>query len=114
MDPLSPFSTPDPISSEPEGVKAEDLKAQPTKPGRLARLSTFEGLLRTFTPGERLLLYGLSIMLAASAFFLLVSANAWVSGVVPSAGGAQIEGVVGSARFFNPLLALSGPDEDLD
>ena len=113
MDPLSPFSTPDPISSEPEGVKAEDLKAQLTKPRRLSRLSTFEGLLRTFTPGERLLLYGLSIMLAASAFFLLVSANAGVSVVVPSAGGAQIEGVVGSARFINPLLALSGPDEDL-
>ena len=51
--------------------------------------------------------------LAASAFVLLVSANTSVSVVVPSAGGTEVEGVVGSARFINPLLALSGLDEDL-
>ena len=84
-----------------------------TKPRRLSRLSIFEDLLRTFTPGERLLLYIFSMALAASAFVLLVFANTAVSVVVPAAGGAQVEGVVGSARFINPLLALSGPDEDL-
>src|SRR3989344_3803357 len=112
MDPLSPFSTPDPVSSKPEGAQAEDLKVRLTKPRRLSRLSIFEDLLRKFTPGERLLLYTFSIVLAASAFVLLVFANTAVSVVVPAAGGTEVEGVVGSARFINPLLALSGPDED--
>ena len=113
MDPLSPFSTPDPVSSKPERAQAEDLKVRLTKPRRLSRLSIFEDLLRKFTPGERLLLYTFSIVLAASAFVLLVFANTAVSVVVPAAGGTEVEGVVGSARFINPLLALSGPDEDL-
>ncbi len=113
MDSPIPFSTSDPVSSKLEGVTAEDLKARLTKPRIVSRLSTFEDLLRTFTPGERLILYALSIMLAASAFIMLAFANEAVSVVVPAEGGTEIEGVIGSARFINPLLALSGPDNDL-
>jgi peptide/nickel transport system substrate-binding protein len=101
------------MSSKPEGAEAEDLKARLTKPRAFSRISAFEDLLRRFTPGERFLLYILSITLAASAFTLLAFANVAVSVVVPAEGGALVEGVVGSARFINPLLALSEPDEDL-
>lgn len=48
-----------------------------------------------------------------SVLVLLAGANAAVSVKVPTQGGSFTEGVVGPARFINPLLALSGPDKDL-
>ncbi len=84
-----------------------------TKPRSLWRLSFLKDALRTFSPGERLVLYIFSIVLGASAFALLAGVNASVSVDVPAEGGSLIEGEVGSARFINPVLTLSQPDEDL-
>jgi len=76
-------------------------------------LHGLERTLRRFSPGERLVLYVLTLILSISALGLLGSANAAVSVVVPSHGGELVEGVIGPARFINPLLALSEPDKDL-
>ncbi len=46
-----------------------------------------EGLLSRFSPGERLLLYVLSTLLAVSTFGLLVGLNRLVSTEVPARGG---------------------------
>lgn len=72
-----------------------------------------ETLLAHFSAGERMLLYALSITLAGSAFALLAYASAAVSVEIPVRGGVWIEGEVGPARFINPLLTLSQPDEDI-
>lgn len=79
----------------------------------LKYLGRFETLLTHFSPGERLLLYGLSITLAFSVLALVTSLNARVSTVVPAPGGNLVEGEVGPARFINPVLTLSQPDEDI-
>ncbi len=84
-----------------------------TKPRAIPLLSFLEGVLRTFSSGERLLFYTFTIFLGASAFALLAGLNASVSVNVPAAGGSLTEGEVGSARFINPVLTLSQPDEDL-
>ena len=84
-----------------------------TKPRRISRFATLEGLLRTFSPGERFLLYGLTIVLGLSAFALLAGANASVSVTIPSHGGSLTEGEVGPARFLNPVIAMSQADADL-
>ncbi|QQG38330.1 MAG: hypothetical protein HYS26_02145 [Candidatus Kaiserbacteria bacterium] len=76
-------------------------------------LAMIEGQLRRFSPGERLVLYLLTALLAVSAFALLAGLNSSVSTIVPSQGGTLTEGVIGPARFINPLLALSQPDADL-
>ena len=76
-------------------------------------LSDFENVLPTFSPAERLLLYVLTAILAGSTFALLAGLNSKTSVTVPSEGGTLTEGVVGSARFINPLLALSEPDRDI-
>jgi len=75
--------------------------------------SLFEKTLRAFSPGERLALYTLTIGLALSAFALLALANKASSVISPARGGSLTEGVVGPARFINPLLSISGPDKDL-
>ncbi len=84
-----------------------------TQPRTILRLSTLEDMLRAFTPGERLALYALTIVLGASAIGLLIGLNSAVSVRMPTYGGAFTEGRVGSARFINPILAISQSDEDL-
>lgn len=74
---------------------------------------TLHRLLRAFSPAERLILYGLSLLLGVSAFVLLANVNASVSTEVPARGGVLVEGAVGTPRFVNPLLAASQPDQDL-
>src|SRR4051812_2670279 len=76
-------------------------------------LLPLERAVERLSPGERLIAYVLAVVLAVSALALLAGANNAVSVTVPSRGGELVEGVVGPARFINPLLALSGPDSDL-
>lgn len=83
------------------------------KPRTIPRLSFLEDVLRAFSPGERFVLYVLTVLLGASALSLLVGLNAAVSVSVPAQGGTLTEGEVGSARFINPILTLSQPDEDI-
>ncbi len=91
----------------------ENLKTKLTRQRTLWRLSRAEELLAGFSAGERLLLYALGVVLALSAFVLIIDANAAVSVTVPARGSSLTEGEVGPARFINPLLTLSQPDEDL-
>ena len=90
-----------------------DMGAALTKPHRFLYVSNFEDLLATLSPAERLLLYIFTTALAIATLALLAGVNAKTSVVVPAPGGALTEGVVGSARFINPLLAISAPDRDL-
>ncbi|MDO8561846.1 MAG: ABC transporter substrate-binding protein [bacterium] len=89
------------------------IKDAMTKPRRHSYISVLEGLLRTFSPGERLLLYILSTTLAVSAIILLIGVNKTVSVVVPTRGGALSEGIVGPPRFINPILDISQADRDM-
>jgi peptide/nickel transport system substrate-binding protein len=82
---------------------------QATRP----RLGSLQGLLRHFSPFERLVLYTLSIILALSTFVILAEMNDLISVQVPAHGGTLTEGGVGTPRFINPLLATSPTDEDL-
>ena len=59
------------------------------------------------------MLYALSAIFAISALALLAGANDLVSVSVPVRGGTLTEGEVGPARFINPVLTLSGADQDL-
>lgn len=92
---------------------SEETKDKLMRLRRLQQLEIPENLLRAFRPGERLLLYFLIAVLAASALVLLAGANSAVSITVPAPGGSLTEGVVGPPRFINPVLAVSQADEDL-
>src|SRR3989344_3103291 len=115
---LSPDKNPRPISN---GVdfdynppsNTENLRTKLAKKRPLWRMSFLDTLLRDFSSGERLVLYALSIILGISTLALLAGLNAMVSVTVPAEGGSLTEGEVGPARFINPVLTLSQPDEDL-
>lgn len=94
----------------PEKTPLTSLLTQERKVGKLKALET---VLNKLTPGERMLLYGLSVLLAASTLFLFVDLNKLVSVNVPARGGSLVEGALGTPRFINPLLAISQIDQDL-
>lgn len=93
--------------------KADDLKQTLTKERRVRHFAFFENMLAVLSPSERLVLYGFSTLLAISVVVLLAGLNGAVSVQVPLQGGTLKEGAVGPARFINPLLTLSQPDQDL-
>lgn len=96
---------PDIYSEDPVPV-AELIREREPKQG-------FRGILRTFSPSERLLLYTLILTLFLSGLVLLAAFNTKVSTEVPTQGGSLIEGAVGTPRFVNPLLAVSQVDNDM-
>lgn len=65
------------------------------------------------SPFERLVLYILTAILGISTLALLAGANAAVSVTVPSHGGSLTEGLLGPARFLNPLIPMSQADADI-
>ncbi len=54
-----------------------------------------------------------TVILSVSALGILANINDSLLSAVPAPGGTLIEGVIGSPRFINPLLATSDSDRDL-
>ncbi|HEY4513985.1 MAG TPA: ABC transporter substrate-binding protein [Candidatus Paceibacterota bacterium] len=95
------------------GLNIKEVTEKLMRPRRMWPSSRLESLLRSFSPGERLVLYVLSAFLAASTLALVAGVNASVSVVEPARGGTLSEGIVGPPRFINPVLAISQADEDI-
>lgn len=110
---MDSYSDPDHSNETPLPAPARDWRASFTRVRSLGRLSILERLLVRFSPSERLLLYFLSAILAGSTLVMVVSIDRKVSVDIPARGGSLTEGEVGPARFINPILTLSQPDEDL-
>lgn len=101
----------DSYSRESAMYQKDDWKQRAMRPRVLHRaLHEAEGMLKHFSPAERLALYAFSILLAGSTFLLLAGLNRMVSTEVPREGGSITEGIVGTPRFANPILAVSEAD----
>lgn len=72
-----------------------------------------KNIFSSLSPAERVVFVLLSVVFAASALMLLARANRAVMVEIPSSGGTLTEGVIGTPRFINPLLAISDADRDL-
>ncbi len=73
----------------------------------------FENLLRGLSPSDKVIFAVLATLFAGSAFWMLSVINAGLMTQTPVRGGTLTEGIVGSVRFINPLLAISDADKDL-
>ncbi len=71
------------------------------------------GALKSFSLTEKVVFAIASLVLVVSSFYLLQNVSNALSVEVPAHGGTLTEGIVGSSRFINPLLALSDTDRDL-
>ena len=74
-----------------------------------AAQTTFESLSIT----EKAIFLLLAAVLVGATLSLVGKASAEYSVSVPHKGGELIEGIVGTPRFINPLLAVSDADRDL-
>lgn len=68
---------------------------------------------QAFSPTERALFWIFVALFAASCIGILWHINNSLLIEVPASGGTYVEGVVGTPRFINPLLATSETDQDL-
>jgi peptide/nickel transport system substrate-binding protein len=65
------------------------------------------------SPSDSLLWHVVLCVCIGSGFFMLAEASATQSVVIPARGGELNEGIVGSPRFVNPVLALTRADQDM-
>src|ERR1035437_5725848 len=70
-------------------------------------------IIKGFSISEKLLFLFLSIIFILSSLVIINGVNKSISINVPSNGGSFTEGIVGSPRFVNPVLAISDVDHDL-
>ncbi|XKT75149.1 MAG: ABC transporter substrate-binding protein [Patescibacteria group bacterium UBA2103] len=70
-------------------------------------------VIRSLSPGDKVIFTILAVLMSIGALFALTDLKDQIVEEVPAHGGTLTEGVVGSPRFVNPLLALSDTDRDL-
>jgi len=78
--------------------------------------SLFQSAIKTvsrLSPSEKLVFWLLALFFIGTSFSLLFKVNEYLLVEVPARGGTYVEGVAGSPRFINPLLAITGADRDL-
>ena len=63
--------------------------------------------------GDRLLFHAALIAVCASLFYIILDANTRYMTTVPGSGGTLVEGIVGTPRFVNPVLAITRADHDM-
>jgi peptide/nickel transport system substrate-binding protein len=74
---------------------------------------SFFDTLKSLSPFERLFVGLLSFLTLVSGTSLAYTANESTFVEIPRGGGTYSEGIVGTPRFINPLLAISHADKDL-
>lgn len=77
------------------------------------RTSRLERIYRTLSPERVLALWLFAFLSIALLFSAMVAFNSRFLIKIPAYGGEVREGIVGTPRFINPVLAVSEQDEDL-
>lgn len=72
-----------------------------------------EKAVKSFSIGERLVFFTFTIIMVITAFSILLGVSNYFTVTKPIKGGTFSEGVIGSPRFINPVLAISDADRDL-
>jgi peptide/nickel transport system substrate-binding protein len=94
-------------------MNKESLKALLKKEWHIPYSDKMMNIIHSFSLTEKVIFLFLSIIFICSSLSLLWQLNKLFLVEVPDYGGSLTEGVVGSPRFVNPLLAISDTDRDL-
>ena len=92
------------------------LRAFVEKLGRRRSFGAFEKInpiVRAFSPSDWFVVLVLALVMALSLGATLALISMALTTEVPAHGGTYTEGIVGSPRFINPVLAISDSDRDL-
>lgn len=72
-----------------------------------------EGLFRAFSIAEKTIFFIVFVLISFGTLSLLAKVNDTFLIEIPTHGGTLSEGIVGTPRFINPILAVSDADRDL-
>lgn len=89
------------------------IKRRSLLPAYRSFVTQSEKIFRAFSASGRVLFFFFAGLLAFSSLGLVYTLNAQFLRTVPAYGGSVSEGIIGSPRFINPVLALSDADHDL-
>jgi len=79
----------------------------------LGALERVQSYVSSLSAGDRVIAYTLGALVCVASLTGLYALEQSVLVVQPAYGGSLTEGVIGSPRFINPLLAMSDADRDL-
>ncbi len=79
----------------------------------LPHLEAIKARVAFFRPFDWFVVSSLAVVMVLSVATMLAGVSLALTTKVPANGGSYSEGVVGSPRFINPLLAISETDQDL-
>ncbi len=79
----------------------------------LPKADSLKKAVRTFSFTEKTIFWVLFAILSLSAIGILLQVNSEFLVEVPDNGGSLTEGIIGSPRFVNPILAIGDADKDL-
>lgn len=91
----------------------EETRERLTRVRSIPALERLRERVNAFTSGDRALFYLFAAIAGVISLFSLYALEQSLLVEVPAYGGTLVEGVVGSPRFLNPLLAISDVDRDL-
>ncbi len=94
-------------------MSRENLKSIIKKEWHLPFSQRIMRVIRAFSLTEKTLFFFFVIIFVGSGLSLLYQVNKLFLVEVPDYGGSLAEGVIGSPRFINPILASSDIDKDL-
>lgn len=92
-----------------------DLQSPSARLGRtkISRKNTLKDILDSFSPKQTFIFVTLFIIMLVSTLSVLGKINRNFMVYNPERGGTLTEGILGSPRFVNPILAISDTDKDL-
>lgn len=79
----------------------------------LSLLERIQRVIHSFSLTEKIIFWVFVAVLAVTVLSMLFRVNTQFLVEIPQYGGEMREGVIGSPRFVNPVLALSDTDKDL-
>mgnify|MGYP000426161273 CR=1 FL=1 len=86
---------------------------EPTLHTRTSFVSRYFSFLERRTLGDRLLFHILLALAFGSLLLFVITQSNVFTHATPVAGGDLVEGVVGTPRFVNPILAVTRADQDM-
>lgn len=73
----------------------------------------FFSFVRALSIGDRFLFFSVTLIFIVSVLTLILSLNERYLITIPHKGGSYTEGIVGTPRFLNPVLATTNADQSL-
>ena len=91
----------------------QKIKLVANKRFKIPHSDLLERSISSFSHSEKIVFWVLVSVFIVSSFGIFSKVNDSILVEIESHGGSFSEGIVGSPRFINPVLALSDTDRDL-